>query len=124
MIVGTVTADHEAIIRIFVRDSSGHEHDQDALIDTGFNGWLCLPPDLIAAWGLRWQRIGRARLADGSEILFDIYEATVIWDGQARTVPVDEADTDPLVGMALIHGYELNLQAVDGGAVTLRRIAP
>ncbi len=36
---------------------------------------------------------------------------------------VDAADTEPLVGMALMYGYELNVQIVDGGAVTLRRFS-
>lgn len=124
MIIGSVTADREAIIRVSVRDSGGQEHERDAVIDTGFNGWLSLPPDLIAAGGLPWKRVGRAWLADGSEILFNIHEAVILSDGQERIVPIDEADTHLLVGMSLIHGYELNVLAVDGGAVTLTRIAP
>lgn len=124
MILGVVTPDREAIIRVTVRDSSSREQSREAVVDTGFNGWLCLPPDLIAAWGLRWSRIGRARLADGSEILFNIHEGTIVWDGQDRVIPIDEADSEPLVGMALLDGYELNIQTVDGGTVTIRRMAP
>jgi hypothetical protein len=33
-----------------------------------------------------------------------------MWDGKARRILVDEADTDPLVGMALLTGYELMMQ--------------
>ncbi len=122
MITGNVNADHEPLIRLSVRDANGQEHERDAIVDTGFNGWLSLPPDFIAALGLRWQRRGRAILADGSEIVFDIYKATVIWDGQLLTIAVDEADSEPLIGMSLMYGYELTVQAVDGGTVTLRRM--
>lgn len=80
------------------------------------------PPDFIAALGLSWLRRGRAILADGSESIFDIYEATVIWDGQLLTIPVDEADSEPLIGMSLMDGYELTVQAMDGGIVTLRKL--
>lgn len=74
MIFGIVTPEREAIIRVTVRDSSGQGQSRDAVVDTGFNGWLCLPPDLI--------------------------------------------------GMGLLYGYELNVQAIDGGAVTITRITP
>jgi hypothetical protein len=46
----------------------------------------------------------------------------VIWDGQARTVESDAADSEPLVGMSLIYGYDLRIQAVDGGTVTLEAL--
>ena len=35
--------------------------------------------------------------------LFDIHEATVVWDGQHRTVEAESVNTDVLVRMALIH---------------------
>ena len=46
----------------------------------------------------------------------------MIWDGQARTVESDAADSEPLVGMSLIYGYDLRIQAVDGGTVTLEAL--
>jgi hypothetical protein len=58
-------------------------------------------------------------LANGSEELFDIYEATVIWDGQPRTVDLDAANTVALVGMSLLYGYDLRIHVVEGGHVTI-----
>lgn len=52
----------------------------DAVIDTGYTGWLALPAELVAALGLTWQGTDRGMLADGSELLIDLYEAVVIWD--------------------------------------------
>lgn len=106
MITGSVNTDYEPIIRIVVCDFDGQVHEQDAIVDTGFNGWLSLPPDFITALGLTWKRRGRAILADGSESVFDTYEAVVVWDRQFLTIPVDEADSDPLVGMSLMEGYD------------------
>jgi predicted aspartyl protease len=53
-------------------------------------------------------------LADGSESVFDIYEATLMWGGALRRIAVDAADTDPLLGMALLYHYELTVQVVEG----------
>lgn len=55
-------------------------------------------------------------------MFFDVYEATVLSDGQPNTIPVDEANSQPLIGMSLMYGYELNIQTVDGGPVTLKRL--
>ena len=123
MITGTVTSAREAILRLSVYDAGGQLQQTDAVVDTGFDGWLTLPPHFIAALGLTWKRFGHAILADGSTILANIYEATVDWDGQAITLPVDEADADPLVGMSLMYGYELVMPILDGATFTLRRIA-
>jgi clan AA aspartic protease len=120
MITGVVTASLQAIIRLTVRGPEGQEQEVEAVIDTGFDGTLTLPPALIAALGLAWRRRGRALLADGSESLFDIYEATVVWDGEPRRIAVDEADIDPLVGMSLLYGYELIVQAVESGSVMIQ----
>jgi clan AA aspartic protease len=108
---------------VVVHGSQGQEQEIEAIIDTGFNGSLSLPPALVAALGLPFRRRGRALLADGSEGLFDVHEATVVWDGQPRRVSTDAADTDPLVGMALLEGYELTVQAVDGGSVFIKALA-
>jgi hypothetical protein len=37
------------------------------------------------------------------------------------TIPVDEADSDPLVGMSLMEGYQLTMQIFEGGHVELRK---
>jgi len=120
MITGAVTVHREAVIRLAVRCPAGHEQQIEAVVDTGFDGWFSLPPALIALLGLAWRRRGRALLADGRDTVFDIYEGTLLWDGSPRRVAVDEASTAPLVGMALLDGYELNVQVRSGGGVTIK----
>ena len=119
MITGVVTPFYEATIRLIVRGPTGQEHAIEAVIDTGFDGTLSLPLADITALGLPWRRRGRALLADGTESVFDIYEATVVWDGRPRRVAVDAADIEPLVGMRLLNGYELTMQVVVGGQVRI-----
>jgi clan AA aspartic protease len=120
MITGSVTADLEAGIRLTLRGPAGQVRRVKAAIDTGFDGWLSLPPDLVTVLELPWRRRGLALLADGSESIFDIYEGTVVWDRRRRRIPVDAADTTPLVGMALLEEHELKVQVRAGGKVTIK----
>jgi len=120
MISGRVNVYREAVVRLPLRGPRGREQEIEAVIDTGFNGFLTLPPDLITRLSLPFRRSGRAVLGDGSEVTFDIHEAVVLWDGQPRRIVVDAADAEPLLGMGLLYGYELNLQVVEGGDALIK----
>jgi Predicted aspartyl protease len=122
MITGIVNGDFEAMLSLSICGSDGKVYIQDAIIDTGFNGWLSLSPDLIDQLNLKWKRRGRAILGDGSECVFNIYEAVVLWDGVYLTIPIDEADSEPLVGMSLMEGYQLMVQVFEGGNVELCKV--
>ena len=119
MITGHVTAYREAVIPLNVEGPRNRGREISAVVDTGFNGFLTLPASLIQELELVWRRRGRAMLADGSDSVFDIYEATATWDGKPRRIAVDEADFDPLVGMSLLYGCELIVQIVGGGRVSI-----
>lgn len=122
-IVGRVNASHEAIISLHV-GGFGNRHRIDAVVDTVFNGFLTLPARLVQELDLVWRRRGRAMLADGTDSLFDIYEATVMWHGRPRRIAVDEVDCDPLVGMSLLDGCKLTVDVVHGGRVVIRPLPP
>jgi predicted aspartyl protease len=59
------------------------------------------------------------QLADGTIMAFDVYVAIVEWHGQPRTVEVEAADAQPLLGMAMMQGSDLRIQVVPGGSVTI-----
>jgi clan AA aspartic protease len=122
MIRGAVNAEFEPLVPLSMRRADGKVFTQDAIVDTGFNGWISLPPDLITQLNLSWKRRGRAILGDGSECVFDVYETVVIWDETLLTVPVDEADSEPLIGMSLMESYQLTMQILNGGYVELRKV--
>jgi clan AA aspartic protease len=121
MITGMVKSD-EGRIRLTVKGLREREREVEVVVDTGFTAALTLPPSLIAALGLRWQTVDRVTLADGSESTFDVYEAKVVWDGKVRQILVDEADSDPLVGMRLLRGHELKMEVRARGKVTIKRL--
>lgn len=121
MIVGFVQK-REPLIRLTVRGFRGRQQEIEAVVDTGYTGWLSLPPTVIAALNLRWRTFGRGTLADGSVSLFDVYQAKVVWDGRVRPVFADEFNATPLVGMALLRGFELKMQMRARGKVTIKRL--
>jgi clan AA aspartic protease len=121
VITGLVTPNREATVRLVVRGPGGRELEVEATIDTGFDGFLTLPPALVTRLGLRRLSRGSAILANGQEALFDIYGSTVIWDGNPRHVETDAVDAPPLIGMALLYGYDLYMQVVDDGRVLITK---
>lgn len=122
MIKGQVNAHREALVPLPLRGPQGEEHAIEAVIDTGYNGFLTLPPNLIELLGLPFLRSSRAILGDGSTVEFDIHEAAVIWDGRLRRIPVDAADVDPLLGMGLLYGHELNIEVIEDGNALIRAL--
>jgi clan AA aspartic protease len=119
MITGVVNPNREAIIRLAVAGPRGQQQEIEAIIDTGFTGFLTLPPAVVAALGLSWLSRQPGILADGSVDIFDVYVGTVLWDGPPRVVEVEAADTEPLVGMGLLAQHSLRIDVMSGGVVTI-----
>ena len=122
MIAGVVNSTLAATVHLSVRGSGGQEEDIEAIIDTGFNGFLTLSPVLVRRLGLPHLGQSRVVLASGQEEILDLYEVTLLWDGQWRTVETDAADTDALVGMELLYRYRLSIEAVEGGTVIIEAL--
>jgi predicted aspartyl protease len=83
---------------------------------------LSLPSEIITRLGLPWTISNPATLGDGSETLFDFYAGTVIWDGQYRTIDIAESDTEPLLGMAMLYTYRLQVDNIEGGIVKIEAL--
>ncbi len=121
MIEGFVNDNLEAIVTLPLLGPAGQTREVDAVIDTGFNGYLTLPPMLAADLGLPVVGDGEAVLVDGSEAAFDVYGVTVLWDGEARYIEIGAVDSTPLVGMALLDSHNLNIEVEDRGRVIIER---
>jgi clan AA aspartic protease len=121
MILGFVH-NREAIVQFAVIGEREKKQGIRAVIDTGFTGSLTLPPAIIADLELTWFTQQEGFLGDGSRRTFDVYRSTVIWDGERRVIEVNASDTAPLVGMALLEGFELRVQAYEGGTVAILSI--
>jgi len=122
MMFGTVNNNCEAIIKVAVGRIGSPKITVDAVIDTGFTSFLSLPLSIITDLGLPWHYRDVGTLGDGSEVIFEIHKAAVIWDGQNQIVDVAASDADPLVGMGLLYGFKLQIEAIKGGTVTIEAL--
>jgi len=122
MIAGTVNRRHEAVITLPVFDSTGQKHEIQTLLDTGFTGSLTLPTSLIETFDLAWRSRSSAILANGVVEECDIYAAVVIWDGVKRSVLVQSMENVPLLGMAMLVGYDLRARVIVDGHVEIEAV--
>jgi clan AA aspartic protease len=123
MMQGIVDQNCEATIRLVVGNVDSQRQMIDAAIDTGFTGFLTLPSSVLADLNLRAYRREEGILGDGSTCVFDVYRGLVIWDGELRRIDINESDTEPLVGMSLLYGYRMQLDAIEGGTVTIQALS-
>jgi clan AA aspartic protease len=120
MITGTV-ARRRAYVSLKVRGLGG-EGDVEFVVDTGFTGVTTLPPAACAALVFPFLRRQPSFLAGRRQVVVDVYEMTLLWDGEERQVEVLAVEGPPLLGMTLMEGHDVRLQAVEGGVVTIERL--
>lgn len=120
MIEGLVNASHEAVVPLSLQSPDGQVQDIEAVVDTGYSGFLTLPTTLVAELGLPFAYIGWAFLANDDEVAFDVHDVTAIWDGQPRHIKADATGSTPLVGMLLLDSHDLNIEVVNGGRVVIQ----
>ncbi|BAU12762.1 hypothetical protein LEP3755_32930 [Leptolyngbya sp. NIES-3755] len=123
MMYGVVNPNCEAIIKVAVGRIGSPKIAVDAVIDTGFTSFLSLPLSVIADLGLPWHFRDFGTLGDGNEVVFEVYKGAVIWNGQNQIIDVVASEAEPLVGMSLLYGFKLEIEAVEGGAVTIGTLA-
>jgi clan AA aspartic protease len=122
MIYGVVNLRREATLPLVVGNINKQQKVIDTVIDTGFSGFLSLSSSIITALDLPWSASDIVTLGDGSETLFDLYTANVIWDRQYREIYIAESETEPRLEMALLYGYRLQVDNIEGGIVKIEEL--
>ena len=123
MIKGKVDGNQQALVTIDVMDGEGNPQSLEAILDTGFTGYLTLPTDSIQQLGLR--SVGRRtfELANGELFEFEAFLAEVFWHGSLRDVLVLQSNSAPLLGMTLLWGSRVIVNAVTDGVVTIEELS-
>ena len=111
---------YEPIIPLPILGPQGQTQAIEAVVDTGYNGFLILPVDLVAELRLDFAYTDQVVLANGDQVRLDYHEVTVLWDGQPRNIMAAATGNAPLVGMRLLDNHNLNINIHPGGRVLIQ----
>ena len=119
MVQGVVNDQLEAMVDLSIVGPSGQTRDIEAIVDTGFNGFLFLPADVVTELGLVLIHQSSLILADGTVGKSEVFEVSVIWDSHALQVEALASFGMPLIGMAMLKGRRLTVDVEEGGGVLI-----
>ena len=88
-------------------------------MDTGFNGELALPSELVQSLGLEYIDYVPVVLADRQQMPVRGYEGVVSWHGRHREVVVLDMGSEPLLGMSLLLDSRLTISCRPNGPVII-----
>jgi clan AA aspartic protease len=94
----------------------------ECVIDTGFEGFLTLPANVVEDLELPYLAPMSANLADNSCIVTSVYQGIILWDAVQRVVPVLAMGRRPLLGTALLEDFHLGIDFCEGGTVLVDEI--
>jgi clan AA aspartic protease len=106
-------------LKIPLRLRGNHSLEIECVLDTGFDGALTLPPDIVTALGLPLLTWTQITVADGRSVVTPVYRATILWQGSKREVSVLAIGQRPLMGTALLEGLKLTIEFDEGGSVCI-----
>jgi len=121
MITGKVT-NREALVELDVLGPGQSPRRIEAAIDTGYNGYVALPSDMISSMQLPFAGHRWGRLADGGLMVLDIYLVTVSWHGRRQDVLVSQVPGTPLIGMSMLHRSRITMDVIENGNVTIDQL--
>ena len=93
------------------------------VIDTGFEGFLTLRPEQIAALGLPYVGETNLTLADESGTRSNVHQAVILWHGEEIEANIIALDSRPLLGSQLLRGCQVCIDFEEGRLVTVEQNA-
>ncbi len=110
MITGVILTNGSPVIELKVCGVR-QEVTVEGILDTGFNGFLCLPTSIAVSLGLELIDTVTAELADGTMVEDElVFAGQAEWDGTLMNIRLTLTDSeDALIGTAFLTGYRVEL---------------
>ncbi len=123
MKIGRLDSRGDPLVQLAVVAAGGEErrHEMEAVLDTGFSGFLALPSDVIEALGLEQVGWEEFVTASGAKYFPGKYEAIIVFGRREQMVEIVEA-AEPLIGAALLSGYKVCITYEEGGPVEIEAV--
>jgi clan AA aspartic protease len=97
----------------------------DPVIDTGFDGDLCLPVKMAIQLGLELYGESAVEFADGSKKNELVFLGAVIWQDQERAARIFLTNSqDALIGSGLMQGQKLAIDYANYTVTIERHVVP
>ena len=92
------------------------------LVDTGFDGWVCLPTPIAIQLGLELFGLQVVELGDGSEIEELVFRGEVMFNQKRRDVNITLTNSaDALLGTGLLEDSVLTIDFVKSTMEIVRK---
>lgn len=122
MIIGQVNEKYTPTIPIDLRDRNRRMRRFEIPIDTGFEGFLMLPKDLIFRLGGTFNRETSMTLANERADTFEEYIVEVFWVDQLLEVRTLASENETLIGVYLLAESHIEIDLTPGGTVTISEL--
>jgi clan AA aspartic protease len=111
MIEGVIRETGTPMLALKVMGKANTEVTIAGILDTGFDGFLCLPIPVAVSLGLELIDATDTELADGSIVENElIFAGRAEWDGMVLDVDILlTRSEDALIGTAFLRGYVVRL---------------
>ena len=111
MIEGAIRETGTPTLVLKVIGRGGSEVRVEGILDTGFDGFLCLPIPLAVSLGLELIDVTRTELADGTVVEDElVFAGRAEWDGAVMDIDILlTRSRDVLIGTAFLKGYMVRL---------------
>jgi clan AA aspartic protease len=111
MIEGIIRGTGTPLLALQVIGKGGVGITVEGVLDTGFDGFLCLPVPLAVSLGLELIDVTRTELADGTVVEDElVFAGQAEWDGVVRDVDILlTRSADVLIGTAFLTEYLVQL---------------
>jgi len=105
---GSLDSNHSPLVTIAVSAPSGPSHFADALVDTGFTGFVQLPERRTRELGLAPQAVSEAQYADGRTGTIPLAWARVTLGPEVREgfAHVQSGSDEVIVGVELLRVFQ------------------
>ena len=116
----------EATVTLTLMGNNGATEDVVFVMDTGLTEEMALSQEIIGRLGLSSDHDAgdiELTLADGSTAAFNVYTADVLWHERVRRIAAVDTEDISLIGMELLRGSNINVDAVPGGQVTITELS-
>ena len=118
MIEGIVNNFDEPIINLDIHLSSSTSKKVSAIIDTGFNGYISIPPTLIEK--SNWDFLGTEEyeLANGDIVEEKVYLGKIVFDGdELQVFSLTNRTKDVLIGTKVLKNKILKVDFKDSKVI-------